>query len=55
MFGQHINVNAMKEMMVNQEVSKICENHFACEGCPLKDKELNVAGSSVKCETKNVN
>ena len=47
-FTQQVNFNNMGS---NQEHMKICAEHPGCNGCPLKDNDMNLQGSVVRCET----
>lgn len=37
--------------MVNNEIRKICEQHLGCADCPLKEKDLQIEDSLVRCDT----
>lgn len=47
-FSQQVNIN---NMVINQELMRICELHPGCEGCDLQNKDMNIQGVMVRCET----
>lgn len=50
-FDSNMMHQQMNNMAVNQEVSRICAEHIGCEGCPLKNGNMNIQGVTVICET----
>ena len=48
MIFQNININFAPE---NDEVMKICTQHHECKDCPLKEGDMNIQNSVVRCET----
>ena len=47
MFTQHINFN---NIVVNQEIVKICIEHPKCIGCPLFCEDKQIGNSVIRCE-----
>lgn len=48
MFAQHININNIASI---QEFMKICSEHPKCIDCPLRDKDVQLQGGLIRCET----
>lgn len=47
-YAQNINFGSMA---VNQEFVRICSEHPGCKDCPMKEKDINIQGMLVRCET----
>ena len=50
MFHQQVNFGEMNQA-INQEFMKICNAHPSCDGCPLKNEDMEIQGSKIRCET----
>ena len=48
MIFQNININATFN---DNEVMQICTQHPECKDCPLKEGDMNIQNSVVRCET----
>lgn len=48
MIFQNININ---DMVNNNEFIHICTQHPECKDCPLKEGDMNIQNSVVRCET----
>lgn len=44
------NMNMEEITQIQNQVSQMCQEHFACEGCPLLKNNLQIGNSIVRCE-----
>lgn len=47
-FTQNINFG---NDYVTQEVMNMCKSYIGCDGCPLREREMEINGQAVRCET----
>lgn len=48
-FTQH--VDFQKNDLICKEFDKICREHPACKGCPLREEDIELCGNLVTCIT----
>lgn len=48
MFG--MNMDMVEILQVQNQISQMCKEHFACEGCPLLKGTIQIGNSTVACE-----
>lgn len=50
MIFQQVNFGAINQV-VGQEFMNICKSHPSCKNCPLKNNDMDIQGTKLRCET----
>lgn len=50
MIFQQVNLGAINQA-TNQEFMKVCKSHPGCKDCPLKNSDMDIQGTILRCET----
>lgn len=48
MFGMNMDMTEISQ--VQNQVTQMCKEHIACEGCPLLKEQLQIGNSVIICE-----
>ena len=51
MIFQQVNFGAINQA-VNQEFMNICKSHPSCVDCPLKNSDMDIQGTKLRCLTE---
>lgn len=50
MIFQQVNLGAINQA-ANQEFMNICKSYSSCVDCPLKNSDMDIQGTILRCET----